>query len=494
MPTMILIEPRSPNLHIFSIFPLPRLGAFILGALVERMGWTAEVMIEELAPIDWEHIRRATLVGISTISSTAPRAYAIADRARALGVPVIMGGPHVTFMPEEALEHADWVVRGEGEEALQAFVRAWEAGSELSGVPNLSFRLGDTVRHNPMSKRPTDMASLPHPDFSLSHASRGIVSKSRALPVQTSRGCPFHCAFCSVTPMFGRRHRTRPVEDVIEELRKYRGRTRNIFFYDDHFTARPAYTRRLLEAMLRENFDFRWSAQVRADVARDPEMVDLMRRSGCHTLYIGFESIDPATLAAVKKQQDIEEVKRSIRIIQKRGIHIHGMFILGFDGDDWNRVRDTVRFTRRCGLTSVQFLILTPLPGSQTFDTLAAAGRILFHDWSLYDAHHVVFRPVGLTLPALQQAQIYAHRRFYSPLRRFKHLASGRLDAFFINWYAGNLNRAWKKKNRIYLKTLELLRPNQIADILVDYREKIRLNLMDRVPDRGWRLVRRLLQ
>ncbi|MBN2200374.1 cobalamin-dependent protein, partial [bacterium] len=132
MPRIILIEPKSPNLHIFSMFPLPRLGVFILGAIAKRAGWDVEVIHEQSQRIDFESIRGADLVGISTITSTAPRAYAIADRIRAMGVPVILGGPHVTFLADEALEHAEYVIRGEAEEAMELFLAAWTGKGDLS--------------------------------------------------------------------------------------------------------------------------------------------------------------------------------------------------------------------------------------------------------------------------------------------------------------------------------------------------------------------------
>lgn len=150
MSRIIFIEPKAPNLHIFSKFVLPRLGSFILGTLMKQRGWDVEIIIEESQNINFANIKSADLVGISTITSTAPRAYAIADRIRDMGIPVIMGGPHVTYLTEEALEHADFVIRGEGEQGLISFVDAWENGADYFQVPNLSFKMNGKVIHNPM--------------------------------------------------------------------------------------------------------------------------------------------------------------------------------------------------------------------------------------------------------------------------------------------------------------------------------------------------------
>ncbi|MBP1769680.1 MAG: cobalamin B12-binding/radical family protein, partial [Candidatus Aminicenantes bacterium] len=204
MPKMVFIEPRAPNLHIFSAFPLPRLGALILGTMMKERGWDVEVYVEDLRRIDYDAVAGADLVGISTITSTAPRAYAIADKVRAMGRTVLMGGPHVTFLAEEALGHADFVFRGEGERPLTAFVDAWESGLDPTGTPNLSFRAADgRVVHNPLLPMERDLDSIPYPDLSLLKPDPRRRKFQPPIPVQTSRGCPFACSFCSVTGMFG---------------------------------------------------------------------------------------------------------------------------------------------------------------------------------------------------------------------------------------------------------------------------------------------------
>jgi radical SAM superfamily enzyme YgiQ (UPF0313 family) len=262
MPKIILIEPRPPNLHIFSQFYTPRLGCFILGALMRGRGWEVEVVIEEMENIDFEAMRTADLVGISTITSTAPRAYAIADRLRSLGVKVMMGGPHVTFLTEEAMDHADFVVRGEGEKALVAFADAWENSRGLENVPNLSYWRDGAIRHNPMQAYADDLDTIPIPDLNLSKAFSRKIDGKVVIPVQTSRGCPYACSFCSVTGMFGHKFRFRSTASVMTELRRYDPRRHFIFFYDDNFAANAEHTKELLQAMIAAKFKFQWSAQV----------------------------------------------------------------------------------------------------------------------------------------------------------------------------------------------------------------------------------------
>jgi radical SAM superfamily enzyme YgiQ (UPF0313 family) len=189
-------------------------------------------------------------------------------------------------------------------------------------------------------------------------------------------------------------------------------------------------------------------------VARDPELLDLMVRAGCRTLYIGFESVDPQTLIAMKKNQTAEEIRHAIREIRKRRIHIHGMFVLGFDTDTPEKARATVRFAIKEKIDSAQFMILTPLPGTETFTTFGEQGRITDRAWGTYDAHHVKFRPLRFTAWELQLAQIEAHTRFYSPFQVFRRLVRGRLGGFVIGLYAWALNRRWQREEKGYLRIL----------------------------------------
>ena len=478
MPKIVFIEPRAPNLHIFSQFPLPRLGVLILGTMMEQRGWDVDVYVEDIRRIDFSAVAGADLVGISTITSTAPRAYALADKVRAGGIPVLMGGPHVTFLADEALEHADFVFRGEGERPLMAFIDAWEAGRDPAGTPNLSFRAADgRIRHNPALPAEDNLDAIPFPDLSLLRPDPRRRKFPPPIPVQTSRGCPFACSFCSVTGMFGRKYRFRSTENVIEELRRYDGSKNSIFFYDDNFAADRDRTKELLQAMIREGIRFPWTTQVRADIARDPELVGLMREAGCHTVYIGFESVNPRSLAGMKKKQTVADLVRAARVLRRNRIGIHGMFVLGFDEDDWTSVKETVKFAKRSRLSTTQFLILTPLPGSEFYQRMSSDNRLLFHDWALYDAHHVVFRPARFSLFDLQKAQMYAHKKFYSLKQVLRKVLAGQWLGVGVAHYARKLNRTWAKRNRTFLSVVALLRPKPGARISVDYREDVSLDL-----------------
>jgi radical SAM superfamily enzyme YgiQ (UPF0313 family) len=476
MPKIVLIEPKSPDLHIYSRFKLPRLGLLTLGAMMRDRGWDVDWIFEEIKRIDFFRIKEADLVGISSITSTAPRAYMIADRVRQEGVPVIMGGPHVTFLAEEALQHADFVIRGEGEIPLMSFIDAWESGRDYAPVPGLSYWAEGHTRHNPQGPALDDLDLLPFPDLSpLLAAGKGILGH-RTIPIQTSRGCPFDCAFCSVTGMFGKRYRFRSTRSVIEELRRYDHSKNHIFFYDDNFAANPRRLKTLLQAMRDEKFSFTWSTQVRIDISQDEELVRLMRETGCRTLYIGLESVNARSLESMRKRQTPAQMEEALRVFRRHRIPIHGMFVYGFDEDDWGTVKKTVRFAKRARLSSTQFLILTPLPGSEFYRKVLSEKRLLFKDWGLFDAHHVVFRPKQISLAALQKAQIVSHKRFYSWMQCLKKALRLRWFEVAIARYARGLNRMWKRKNRTFIKVIKLLTGQPQARISVDFHQNIELD------------------
>jgi len=422
------IEAGTPGLHIFSKFPIPRLGAVLLSTILRERGYKVKTFIEDLAAPDWSFIESSDLVCISTITSTTIKAYRMGKQLKALNIPVIMGGAHPTFLPDEALEYADFVIRGEGEHSLVELLEYMDKGvPALRDIKGLSYRDRDGEKvHNPPRAFIEDLDSLPKPDFSLVHN----WTPSNTYPVSTSRGCPYDCSFCSVIGMFGRRYRFKCIEAALEELRYAVTVSKATkFIVDDNFAANKIRAKEILKAMIAEKIKMRWSAQVRTDVAGDPELLRLMADSGCHTLFIGFESINPRTLEEYNKQQDLEDIISCIRTVRYHGIHIHGMFFLGAETDDVETIHQTVAFAENLGIDTLQIVILTPLPGTPLFNDMMKSGRLLHTDWSKYDVQHAVFKPRLMSPATLQIETLKAMRRFYSWKYVFRHLA--RLDLHY---------------------------------------------------------------
>jgi radical SAM superfamily enzyme YgiQ (UPF0313 family) len=417
---IVFIEPKSPGIHVYSHTPMPRLGSVLLATILRDNGFDAHAQIEELGAIDMESIGRSDVVGISIITSTAPRGYELAEIARGMGKTVIIGGPHATYLADEAILRGDYVFRGEADEFIVPLMHALKKNSGFKDIPGLTWLDEGRVRHNDRPGYCKNLDSLPSPDFKLiSNATRPM----SVTPIFTSRGCPFDCEFCSVTDMFGRNFRFKSNEKVLEDLRKHKqmmaeggilSEDNHIFFYDDNFTINKKRVKSLLRSMIAEGLTPPWSAQASSDVADDEELLSLIREANCFYLYIGFESINPATLAAYNKKHSAEKVASSIKKINSHGIKIHGMFVVGADTDDKEVIRRTTKFAIDTRLASVQFMILTPLPGSRVYEDFSRNKRITSYNWGLYDTHHVVFKPKHFTEFELQMETAKAMLKFYS--------------------------------------------------------------------------------
>jgi len=254
----------------------------------------------------------------------------------------IIGGIHASMMPEDVINDFDQVFVGEAENHIVDLLTGKLTGKVVIGA------------------RVDDMDTLPVPDFKLLKG----WERMKIFPVMTSRGCPFNCNFCSVTEMFGRGYRVRSVDKVMEEVALHRDH--RIFFVDDHFVVNKTRTHEMLDKMKKMGFSGKkWSAQVRTEVTKDIHLVQRMKEAGCATVYIGFESINPESLKEMQKGQTVEDIRRSIKVFRKNGILVHGMFMFGSDSDTREIFPSTSEFCLRSGLSSVQYLVLTPLPGTE---------------------------------------------------------------------------------------------------------------------------------
>ena len=446
------IEPEPPGMNVYSMILLPRLGLPLIGAALTTAGHDVVIYNSNIAPIDWDDVYSADLVGISTTTSTVTQGYEFADAIRDHGVPVIMGGSHVTFMAHEALEHADYVARGEGGDQLMLeLIDALTERRPLDSIGGLSFTRDDVVIDNPLRTACADLDELPFPDLSLIHGHEEM----KTTPMMTSWGCPFNCTFCSVTAMFGRKYRFRSTDNVIAEIKDKR--PLKIFFYDDNFAADKKRLKQLLQRMLDEDLVIPWSAQVRTDVARDPELLDLMRRSGCGRVYLGLESISQETLDAFDKHQTVEDIVKAVATLHEYGIETHGMFVLGADTDGPNAVRDTVAFAMKNHIDTVQLMILVPLPGTPLYEELDSSGRIFDRRWENYDAHHVVFTPAQMTPYELQLEVLHGFMRFYSLRQWLKYFLTFNFAKLLFQSWGWYIVRTWRKDehNKAFLLALK---------------------------------------
>src|SRR3989442_3556167 len=295
----------------------------------------------------------ADLVAISAITSTAPQSYRLADKVRAAGGIAVMGGTHVSFLPEEGLEHADFVIRGEGEFAFQELVDAIQAGHGFEEIKNLSYMADGKAIHLPERPKIPNLDVNPIPDYKLITGWK----PGGVIPVATSRGCPFSCTFCSVPGMYGHAFRTHSVDRWLQELESHRGNAYT-FFADDIFTANKKRCKDLLRGMIDRDLTPEWGAQVWTETVDDPELLQLMQDARCFNVDVGFESINPRTLKLFQKKQDLAKIERSIERFHAHKIRIHGMFVVGSDEDDVETIAATAAFALKNDIDSIQFMIL----------------------------------------------------------------------------------------------------------------------------------------
>jgi anaerobic magnesium-protoporphyrin IX monomethyl ester cyclase len=446
-----LIEPAPPGVNILSYGFYPRLGLPLIGAALAAAGHDVRIYCPQAAPIDHGDVWSSDLVGISTTTSTAPAAYALADELRAAGLPVVIGGPHPTFVPDDALPHADYVARGEGGDTLMLeLIEALAGERELESILGLSFMSDGRAVHNELRERCADLDDLPVPDLSLIVGSERI----RETPIMTSLGCPFDCTFCTVTMMFGRKYRFRSPESVIAELEATR--PRKVFFYDDNFAADKKRLKALLRMMIERGITPRWTAQVRTDVARDEELLTLMKQSGCWRLALGLESIDQATLDGFAKSQTVENITDALAALHRHGIRCHGMFVVGADTDTAATARETVAFAEKHGIDSLMLNVLTPGLGTKQYEMMDAGDRIFEHRWQFYDGQHVIFEPENMTSLDLQTEIVKGYRRFYSLRRSLKFLVRLQFLKLLEHLWGWVYIHRWEKEpaNRAYVQEL----------------------------------------
>jgi radical SAM superfamily enzyme YgiQ (UPF0313 family) len=377
------------------------------------------IVDEYIQEIDFD--APADLVGLTAVITQSTRAYQIAEQFRRRGVPVVMGGHHVSALPEEALQHCDAVVVGEAEGIWSTVIEDAKRG-ELEPLYQANG-------YSPLE-------GLPRPRLSLLPLHRYFTS---FFPVQTTRGCPFHCDFCAVTSFFGGRYRFRPVEEVVEEVKALG--SRNIFFVDDNITANSSRAKELFQALI--PLRLRWLSQANLTIANDRELLDLAVKSGCFALFIGLESLSEANLKqAGKTFNQPAEYPEAIQRIQKAGIHVWASFIFGLDDDDETVFERTVRFLEENRLPMASFFAYVPLPGTRAAQRMEEEGRIIERDWAKYDDAHALFIPHRMSPQALEDGLWWAYRRFYSlpPLLRRAfcppqhHLSLVLLMNFLYHW------------------------------------------------------------
>jgi radical SAM superfamily enzyme YgiQ (UPF0313 family) len=416
-----LIVPVIRKQNFKRYFQIAPLNLMMIASLTPK-DCDVEILDENIDTIDFDG--PVDLVGISANTSEISRAYQICDEFKKRGVPVVIGGIHASALPDEAAKHADSVVIGEAE-------GLWEKVIE-------DFRKGTLARFYRHRSFP-DISSLPQPDKEVLKNKRYLTKNV----FQISRGCPYHCIFCSVTSFFGNSYRVRNEDKVIKEIERMDGDF--IVFVDDNIFGNPGYAVRLLKKMI--PLKKKWVSQCTLHLADNSKLLDLAAKSGCIGMLIGLESVSKHSLKASGKPNNFDRYKEMIQRILDRGIGIDGSFVFGFDNEDTSIFEKTLEFIVKIKLPAATFSILTPYPGTRLMKKLEQEGRIIHKNWDYYRGTHAVFRPARMTTDQLEQGRAWITQEFYSYLNISKRVGFSGKHVFY-QWLYNLLKRGGTTKGR----------------------------------------------
>lgn len=442
-----LAEAESPFWRPVKYALFPPLG---LATLASYLDSSDEVQIVD------QHIEqlrlddRPDLVAIEVYITNARRAYRIADHYRRKGVFVILGGLHVTSLPEEARQHADAIFLGPAEESFPRF-------------------LADYRRRKPEKQymsRTRTLIGVPPIRRDLIRRKRYLVPNS----IVVTRGCPHHCEFCYKDAFFqgGKGFYTQALEDALYEIERLPGR--HLYFLDDHLLGHRRFARDLFREMKPMRRVFQGAATVDSILTGD--LIERAADAGLRSIFVGFESLNPANLRQSNKRQNLDRnYDRVIDRLHRLGIMINGSFVFGLDGDTSTVFDSTVKWAIDQGITTATFHVATPYPGTAFYRKMQESNRILTNDWDLYDTRHVVFSPRGMTAGELKEGYDRAYREFYRwgaivKASLFHGSAKHQLKHFFYT-------SGWKKFEPLWNLVIQAKKLNLMTPLLEAVLSKV---------------------
>lgn len=425
-----LISPKGPLYrHRGGIFrkslrymplTLPTLAALIPAEL------EAEVICIDEGIEDVDLNLDADLIGITVITGTALRAYELSRHFRSKGKTVVLGGPHVTLVPDDAQPHADSIVVGYAEDEWPRLLRDFSRGQ---------------LQRRYVQGSGLDLANRPLPD-------RSVLPEKRFLTAdvfEATRGCVHDCSFCVVPSAWGRKPLHKPIDDIVADIRQRRAK--QAIFVDLNIIADRIYARQLFEALT--PLRIQWYGLATTLLCEDEPLLDLAARSGCRGLLMGLESIRSANLQQSHKRfNHPNSYGRIVQMLHERKIALQGCFVFGLDHDTADVFQETAELAVEIGIDLPRFAILTPFPGTPLYDQMVQQDRLLTRNWELYDGQHVVFQPSHMSPETLrrgnEQAWRYAYR-WRSIVRRLRHTGAPLHVAITTNlgyrYYAHRLHR-----------------------------------------------------
>jgi len=417
--SMIAPNPTVPlgtngNYLVMLLWGLP-----LLGTILKQHGYEVRIFFEIVKPIHWEFVYSSQVVCFQLRACTAHRTFEFIKRIKAHNKRAItvIGGTVPTCLPEEMLQHCDFVGRQEGDETLPDLLNALQTGRDLRQVPGISYKINENqVVHNPNRPLAQDIDVIP--DLSLIDGWREIkrwrlLLRKRVLAhvVQTSRGCPHKCSFCIVSKMYNPgTYRVRSIDSVVEEIKGKIADTgcRRFIFTDNCFGARRAHTKALLRRIIDEDIKFSCLAMCRLDIYKDPELLSLLKQAGFGPIYIGFESFNDSALKDLHKRQTVDHIVKAIAVIKEYDIRISGSFIIGSDEETVDSIHATIDNAMRYDIDYITVFPFSAMPGYAPLPELRRRRIVL--DYDFFSGNHVMVFPKQMKPSTLQKEYIRACR------------------------------------------------------------------------------------
>jgi len=446
------------SVDFYSAIRLPSRGIPALSGVLHAEGWKD---IKEINPIyhgekgklnekNFERIYKSYILLISSITRTSRQSMKLADlykKKNPDGI-VIAGGPDPTFRINDWLEHVDIVVRGEGEITIKELMKELtKKNPNLKSIDGIAFKKDNKIIFTAQRKllTPEELSNLPHP-----HYGKTIRNNVASMVVESSRGCPNNCDFCSVTEMYGKSYRQKSIKYVIKEMADVENVGAYVFFSDDNISANPAKTIELMKAIKKHDPTKQKIAQITIAAAFNKELIKAMKEAGFRYLCVGIESIVDKTLKFFGKPYRSDKIKEAIKIYRDNGFWVHGMMMLGGDGDTNETLKETSRWINK-NLDSAQLFAPIPVPGTRFYDRMEKEGRILTKKWYLYDGQHVVLRPKNFTPYELQKKLHKMYKDFYSLRRSFvRNFGSRKMGmSLMFSYYANFMAKKFFKNTQL---------------------------------------------
>jgi anaerobic magnesium-protoporphyrin IX monomethyl ester cyclase len=421
--------PTTANLETMSRLGLkaPPLGLAYIAATLEREGvdvTTIDAAVTDMSHQELGEVLQRTHPDVIGVTSTTPTIY---DAIKTVMIAkencpdsvTIMGGSHITFMPMEtmlACPHLDVGVIGEGEDTVLDLLKMVEGKKPLSEVDGIVYRKNRDVLRNKPRKLIENLDELPFPARHLLPLDKYTVMGKRTKlgSIITSRGCPFHCIFCSSSEFYGRRFRARSPKNVVDEIEELITKygIRSIEILDDTFTVDKNRAARIAEEIIQRGLDIYWTCGSRADlITRD--LLHLFKKAGCVLFYIGVESGSAKVLKTLKKGINLEQVRTVIKWVKELGMEAIGSFIIGTPGETKEDVMKTINFARNSGIDFAQFTAMTPYPGTEIYEIAKREGLLITDDWSKFTTIKPVMRTNEMSTEEISGLVSLAYRKFY---------------------------------------------------------------------------------